>query len=132
GDRLVLVRVEGLPDRVDLCQPVRGQRGLELLLKELHAPHEASKLGLRLPRRRETEGKVVQRGQEVLKEPGRREEPELLLFAHRPAAEVLEVGRGAQVPVAVLRRLLPRRRKRVGLSRRALLRLRRRSLLGLL
>ena len=120
GYRLVLVRVEGLAQRIDLLQPVGRKRGLELLLHELDSARERLELGLRLLRRGEPEGQVVQRGQEVLEEPGRGEEAQLLLLAHGPSAEILEVGRGAQVAVAVLRRLLSCRGERLVRRRRVL------------
>ena len=113
-DRLVLVGVERLAERIDLLQAVGGERPLELLLDKLDAPRESLQVRVWLLRRREPEGQVVQGGQEVLEQPGRREEAQLLLLPHRPAAEVLEVGDGAHVAVVVRGRLLFRNRNLLG------------------
>ncbi len=115
----MLVGVERLAQRVDLLQTVRGEGRLELLLDELDAARRAFRSAFGCFAAARPRAEVVQRGQEVLKQARRGEEPQLLLLADGPAAEVLQVGDGAQVAVVVVGRLLLGGRELLGRIRGA-------------
>ena len=72
GDRLVLVRVEGLAGRVDLLQAVvRRGRALNCCSTSSTPPDQALHVGIGLPRRRRPPGRGCREREEVLQDPCR-------------------------------------------------------------
>src|SRR5690606_5675337 len=82
---------------VDLLEAVVGEGGDELVGDHGHAANEGLEVGVGRGGGGQTEGKVVERGEQVFEDLGGGVLAQLLLFAHGAAAEIVKVGERAQV-----------------------------------